>query len=86
MNDLIASTRIREVAMGLFAEVGYEKDTSRPVASSKPNAGERGPMSMITREPSEDSVPASHRVIIVGVDDSAEAEAAAKWAVRSGAA
>jgi hypothetical protein len=39
-------------------------------------------MSMITGEPSEDSEPASHRVIIVGVDDSAEAEAAAQWAVR----
>lgn len=37
---------------------------------------------MITGEPSEDSDPASHRVIIVGVDDSAEAEAAAQWAVR----
>jgi nucleotide-binding universal stress UspA family protein len=39
-------------------------------------------MSMITGEPREGSEPASHRVIIVGVDDSAEAEAAAKWAVR----
>ena len=37
---------------------------------------------MITGEPSANREQASRRVIIVGVDDSAEAEAAARWAVR----
>jgi nucleotide-binding universal stress UspA family protein len=37
---------------------------------------------MITGEPSGNREQASRRVIIVGVDDSAEAEAAARWAVR----
>jgi hypothetical protein len=44
VNGLTAKTRIREAAMELFAEVGYAKEvglsgTSRPAASSKPNAG-----------------------------------------------
>jgi nucleotide-binding universal stress UspA family protein len=37
---------------------------------------------MITGEPTANREQASRRVIIVGVDDSAEAEAAARWAVR----
>jgi nucleotide-binding universal stress UspA family protein len=37
---------------------------------------------MITGEPSANREQASRRVIIVGVDDSAAAEAAARWAVR----
>jgi nucleotide-binding universal stress UspA family protein len=37
---------------------------------------------MIMGEPSANREQASRRVIIVGVDDSAEAEAAARWAVR----
>jgi nucleotide-binding universal stress UspA family protein len=37
---------------------------------------------MITGEPSAKREQTSRRVIIVGVDDSAEAEAAARWAVR----
>lgn len=37
---------------------------------------------MVTGEYSENAGQTHRRVIIVGVDDSAEAEAAAKWAVR----
>jgi hypothetical protein len=37
---------------------------------------------MVAGEPSENAKPAARRVILVGVDDSAEAAAAAHWAVQ----
>ena len=37
---------------------------------------------MLAGGPSEGTAPIRRRVIIVGIDDSAEAEAASRWAVR----
>jgi nucleotide-binding universal stress UspA family protein len=44
--------------------------------------GERTPMFMIAGERRENAKQARRPLIIVGVDDSAEAEAAARWAIR----